>query len=87
MTGFDSVFEEQGYLPAPLLLSMDEIDRLAVHVDTHSDISPSDRRLLDYSWCRMLVPVIIERLVSENLVPSGYAAILCTFFNKSDKTN
>jgi hypothetical protein len=87
MNQFDNRYAENGYSHVPAVLSAGQVGRLAAVIDARTGISPGDRRLLDHRWCRELLPKIRGRLECDKMVPSGYVAVLCTFFDKSGTTN
>lgn len=85
--GFDQDYLAQGFMPIRSLLSREEVSRLSTEIEAKTDISPGDRRLLDHPWCRDMASIVRSRLESTGIIPKGYAAILCTLFDKSSQTN
>jgi hypothetical protein len=66
-------------------LSIERRDLLASATEALSLTRPGSRCLLSYAWCRDLAAETRERL--RELVPTSYAAIQCTHFEKSAENN
>lgn len=79
-------FEREGYyLTAPILSTArcEELQRLA----WSQTRSGGNRNLLRENWCASLIPYLKNLSPLDSLIPSGFVAIQCTYFEKSTTTN
>lgn len=79
-------FSSEGYAIARGVLSASECATLAREAQTAATVSTGTRRLLDFAWCGSLAGRLRAGPL-RGVVPADYAAVQCTYFEKSKARN
>jgi ectoine hydroxylase-related dioxygenase (phytanoyl-CoA dioxygenase family) len=80
-------FASQGIACVPQVLSPAECEAISRSISGASPGSAGTRGLLSQSWCRSLVQRVRAHPVLSSLLPAGYVAVQCTYFEKSSARN
>lgn len=87
MVDFDSRFRSDGFLAVDGVLTGAEVLELTPRIDEAAPDSVGDRRMLDHAWCREMARQVLETCLSRGLVNGDFVGVLCTFFDKSARSN
>ena len=87
MIEFDQEFGSDGFLEVEEVLTQTELAELSPRIDDAAPNSAGDRRMLDHEWCRELARQLLETSVERGLVKGDFVGVLCTFFDKSARSN
>nr|WP_316643364.1 phytanoyl-CoA dioxygenase family protein [uncultured Roseateles sp.] len=79
-------FATNGFALAPAVIESNECEAIATLVALSPD-SVGSRCLLPNEWCAQLARRVQNSPVVSELVPPGYVAVQCTFFEKSAERN
>jgi Phytanoyl-CoA dioxygenase (PhyH) len=84
---FEQQFIEQGYAIVPKVLSINECETLALNILPSEALSGGTRSLIQESWCESIALRLRDHSHLSRLVPKKYAAVQCTYFEKSSARN
>lgn len=82
-----AAFTTQGFALLPQVLSAAECESAASRIAAVSADSAGTRSLLPQAWCQALAQKIRRHPSLAPLVPADFAAVQCTFFEKSTARN
>jgi hypothetical protein len=82
-----TAFTSQGFALVPQVLTAAECEAAASRIAAVSADSAGTRSLLSQAWCQALAATIRRHPSLAPLVPAGFAAVQCTFFEKSASRN
>ena len=80
-------FAATGAALVPEVLSPTECDAIAARVEPASAASGGTRSLPAHPWCALLARRLRAHPALSQLVPAGFAAVQCTYFEKSASRN
>lgn len=80
-------FEQSGYALLGGLVTSSEVAHVADALSALDTDSVAARQMLALDWCAQLARVLHRRLIAERVLPEGYAAVQCTYFEKSRGNN
>jgi hypothetical protein len=82
-----SDFTAHGFTLVPGVLTDAECAALASRLADLPEGSAGTRDLLSSSWCRALASQVRQHPSLQALIPSGFVAVQCTYFEKSPSRN
>lgn len=82
-----STFTTQGFALVPEVLGAAGCESVASRLAGVSPGSAGTRELLPQPWCRALAETLRRHPALAPLLPAGYAAVQCTYFEKSASRN
>jgi hypothetical protein len=82
-----SAFMTQGYALVPQVLTAAECESVASRLAGASPGSAGTRGLLSQPWCQALAATLRRHPSLAPLLPAGFAAVQCTYFEKSALRN
>ena len=80
-------FEQSGYALLAGLVSSSELVHVADALGSLDIDSVAARQMLALDWCVQLARELRRRLNAEKVLPEGYVAVQCTYFEKSRGNN
>lgn len=80
-------FDVDGFATIPHVLSATECDQIAAKTVAIESAAAGTRCLLDEEWCRTLAQLLQRHPSIAALIPTRYAAVQCTYFEKSVERN
>lgn len=80
-------FEANGFALVPEVLSHAECESLTSRLAGVPSDSAGTRSLLSQDWCRALAATLRRHPALAPLLPAGFAAVQCTYFEKSAARN
>jgi hypothetical protein len=82
-----TAFTTQGFALVPQVLGSAECESVAFRLAGVSPDSAGTRGLLSQAWCRALSATLHRHPLLAPLIPAGFVAVQCTFFEKSASRN
>lgn len=80
-------FDQLGYATLPAMLGETELQAVdAALADTGSHTAGA-RQMLALPWCAALADTLRDQLVAASVLPAGFVAVQCTYFEKSRDQN
>jgi hypothetical protein len=80
-------FASQGFALVPQVLTDAECESVAAKLAGASPGSAGTRSLLSQDWCQALAATLRKHPLLAPLLPAGFAAVQCTYFEKSASRN
>ena len=87
MVDFDKRVRLDGFLAVDEVLTQADLLDLMPKIDEAAPDAVGDRRMLDHVWCRELSRQILTTCAGRGLVTGDFVGVLCTFFDKSARSN
>ncbi|SFU85061.1 Phytanoyl-CoA dioxygenase (PhyH) [Polaromonas sp. YR568] len=82
-----NAFTTQGFTLAPQVLTADECESAGLRLAGISTDSAGTRGLLSQAWCQALAATVRGNPLVAQWVPADFAAVQCTYFEKSVSRN
>ncbi|WP_431097894.1 phytanoyl-CoA dioxygenase family protein [Polaromonas aquatica] len=82
-----AAFTTQGFALVPQVLTATQCEAAASRLAGMSTNSAGTRCLLSEAWCQALAARVRRHASMAPLVPAGFAAVQCTYFEKSASRN
>jgi ectoine hydroxylase-related dioxygenase (phytanoyl-CoA dioxygenase family) len=80
-------FKDDGFAMVAQLLSASECDTVIANLERSQSDASGTRCLLSQAWCADLATQILQPPALAALIPTGYVAVQCTYFEKSPTHN
>jgi Phytanoyl-CoA dioxygenase (PhyH) len=78
---------EHGFALISQLLTEDQCEAVAAHLTRNQSDAAGTRRMLSQPWCQLLARTLQQHPALSELLPAGFVAVQCTYFEKSISQN
>lgn len=81
------IFDRAGYVILPSTFDSRQIQSIEMSLNAVTHEATGTRCMLGHDWCAQLASSIRRNLEDEGILPRGYVAVQCTYFEKSRNEN